>query len=343
MGISSTPLLTEIIKGLKVDLMGTIDLLQPVAYQLLMWFFMFELVSGLLHSEPGVNPLKILMNKVKVWAYLYLMIFSFKKIMELIQEMFGYFAKVSMRGTENLPLEEIPYTILATGFNSLKTILNYIIFSEPKTWILLIGIVVGLFIFAKVCLSIGMVILEYLVMSSLVVILIPFMMFEKLRFVGDKVVGTLINLNMKIFVIQYLLYYFSKFLARPIDLPDTSVSTIMASSFYWVVAMAILGLMTAKGSEMAQTLISGATTFGDSSELVGMARKGISNLGTGIKGSVMAGNISTGATNGARKGATDGGLAGSLKGGGIGATVGSVLGGMKGGIKGAWEGYKGSK
>ena len=129
----------------------------------------------------------------------------------------------------------------------------------------------------------------------------------------------------------------------PINFDGSTGVQVLENSFYWIVAIAILGLMTAKGSEMAQTLISGATTFGDSSELVGMARKGISNLGTGIKGSVMAGNISTGATNGARKGATAGGIAGSLKGGGIGATVGSVLGGMKGGIKGAWEGYKGSK
>ena len=64
MAVNTTPLLTDIIKGLKIDMMGTIDLLQPVAYQLLLWFFMFELVSGLLHSEPGVNPLKILINKV---------------------------------------------------------------------------------------------------------------------------------------------------------------------------------------------------------------------------------------------------------------------------------------
>lgn len=343
MAVNTTPLLTDIIKGLKIDMMGTIDLLQPVAYQLLLWFFMFELVSGLLHSEPGVNPLKILINKVKIWAYLYLMIFSFKKIMELIQQMFGYFAKISMRGTENLPLEEIPYNILQVGFESLEIILNYIKASKPETWILLVGIIIGLFIFAKVCLSVGMVVLEYLVMSSLIVILIPFMMFEKLRFVGDKVVGTLINLNMKIFVIQYLVNYFSKYLMTPINFDGSTGVQVLENSFYWIVAIAILGLMTAKGSEMAQTLISGATTFGDSSELVGMARKGISNLGTGIKGSVMAGNISTGATNGARKGATAGGIAGSLKGGGIGATVGSVLGGMKGGIKGAWEGYKGSK
>lgn len=326
------PLLTQILKGLRVDLAGTIDLLQPVAIQLLLYFFLFELTTGLMLSKPSENPLMIFKNKFTAWLFLYSIIHYFKTLMGLIENIFSYFTKISIRGELGIELEELPYTILEIGIESLGKILNYIEITKPQTWILLFGVLIGLFIFARVCLAIGMVIIEYLVMSSLVIILVPFMMFQKLRFVGDKVVGTLINLNMKIFVIQFLMYQFSNFLREPINLPDEATGVqVLENGFYWLVAMGILGLMTTKGGEMAQTLISGATTFGDSSELVGMARQGGTNLVNGISKSIkgVAGGIA---------GAKAGGVAGSLKGGGIGSTIGATL----GAIKGARNGFKGN-
>ena len=203
---------------------------------------------------------------------------------------------------------------------------------SPSTWALFIGFIVGLFIFARICLTVGLVTLEYMFMSSLTVVLVPFMMFEKLRFVGDKVVGTLINLNMKIFVIQYLMFYFMKFLREPIEYSaEDGVLGMLENSFYWLVAMGMMAMMTMKGNEMAQTLISGVTSFGDSSELVRNAREGLQKtLST-----------ASGAYKGTAKGAYDGMLAGANKGGGIGAAVGTILGGAKGAIKGGYGGFTG--
>lgn len=337
----ATPLLTVILKDLKVDLGNTIYSLQPVAIQLLMWFFMYELTTGLLLASPGTNPLVVVKEKLKVWAFLYTIIYFFKGLMELIESMFSYFAKIATNGgSVSLPLEEIPYNVINIAFKLIKDLFGYIVWNKPATWILLIGIILGLYVFAKVALTVGMVILEYLVMSSLIIILVPFMMFEKLRFVGDKVVGTLINLNMKIFVIQYLIFFFAKFLTKPIGIPAGADGTeIIETSFYWLVAMAILALMTLKGHEMAQTLISGVTTFGDSSELVGMARQNISTVGKRI------GNMVTGAKTGmgAGKGAIAGAVKGSQVAGSIGASVGAVLGGIKGGVQGGQQSYKNSK
>ena len=50
-------LLTEILKNLKTDLGETIGLLQPVAIQLLVWFFIFELAKSLLLAKQGENIL----------------------------------------------------------------------------------------------------------------------------------------------------------------------------------------------------------------------------------------------------------------------------------------------
>lgn len=338
----ATPLLTTILKELKVDLGNTVYVLQPVAIQLLMWFFMYELTTGLLLASPGTNPLVVLKEKLKVWAFLYTIIYFFKGLMDLIESMFLYFAKVATSGgSANIKLEEIPYSVLNLAFETVEQLFDSIILKKPATWLLLIGILVGLFVFAKVALTIGMVVLEYMVMSSLIIILVPFMMFEKLRFVGDKVIGTLINLNMKIFVIQYLLFFFNRFITEPITFKDGATGTeVLETSFYWLVAMAILSLMTLKGHEMAQTLISGVTSFGDSSELVGMARQNISTVGKRLGNMVTGAKTGMGAGKGAIAGAKEGAVKGSLNGGSIGGTVGAFLGGVKGGIQGGQQSYK---
>jgi type IV secretory pathway TrbL component len=337
------PLITTILEDLQRDLSGTINLLQPVAIQLLLWFFMYDLTTALLLAKPGSNPLIILKEKIKVWAFLYAIIYFFKDIMELIQELFQYFVKVST-GNEPGRLVELPYEVLYLAYSALKQLLDKVEMLSPSTWALFIGFIVGLFIFARICLTVGLVTLEYMFMSSLTVVLVPFMMFEKLRFVGDKVVGTLINLNMKIFVIQYLMFYFMKFLREPIEYSaEDGVLGMLENSFYWLVAMGMMAMMTMKGNEMAQTLISGVTSFGDSSELVRNAREGISKVGKAAGGAVTAGKTAAGATKGGIEGAIDGGLKGSLKAGGIGAKVGSILGGIGGAAKGGYGAYRNHK
>lgn len=337
------PLITTILEDLQKDLSGTLNLLQPVAIQLLLWFFMYDLTTALLLAKPGSNPLIILKEKIKVWAFLYAIIYFFKDIMELIQELFQYFVKVAI-GSQPEELVEMPHNVLSLAYTALSILLDKVSWSSPSTWVLFVGFIVGLFVFARICLTVGLVTLEYMFMSSLTVVLVPFMMFEKLRFVGDKVIGTLINLNMKIFVIQYLMHYFMKFLAKPIEYGDNGdILHIIQNSFYWLVAMGMMAMMTMKGNEMAQTLISGVTSFGDSSELVRNAREGISKVGKAAAGAVTAGKTAAGATKGGIEGAIDGGLKGSMKAGGIGAKVGSILGGIGGAAKGGYGAYRNHK
>lgn len=333
-----TPLITEIFKTLSIDFSNSVGLLKPIAIQMLAWFFMYELATSLLLAGAGTNPLIILKDKVKIWAFLYAITYYFDLLMNGLKEIFQYFTQIVI-GEAPGKIEELPYLVIVTAYKSMNSLLDYVSWHKPSTWVLFVGFIVGLFIFARICLTIGMVVLEYLVMSSLVIVLVPFMMFEKLRFVGDKVIGTLINLNMKIFVIQYLMYHFSEFLRKPL-VTDNSLDFAIENSFYWLTAMGMLALVVLRGSEMAQTLISGVTSFGDSSELIGMARTGLGRLSKGLRGSIIAGKVGKGTFEGAKSGAVDGGLKGSISDGGIGATIGSYLGGIKGGLKGGYDSYK---
>lgn len=336
--MTETPILTQIFKSIQLDLANILEKLKPASLSVLTLFFGIELFISIMNSNPSQSQLKTIILKTRTWAYLSLMIFYFDKINSFFQKIFGFFLKKATGGQafSQEIITSLPYRIINAGFSSIKSIISNISLTEPKSYILLFGVIIALFIFAKISLSIGMVVIEYMVMSTISIILLPFMMFEKLRFVGDKVIGTLINLNLKIITIQFLLYCFGKFLSKPISKGDGDITSIIAHSFYWLVAMAIIGLMTGKGSEMAQTLISGATTFGDSSELVGMARTGLSNLEKMVAGAITGKSVAGGMVSGAISGARDGGSS-MGKFGPQGQTIGAVVGGLLGGIKGGMK------
>lgn len=303
-------LLTEMLKGLEADLWKSSELLKPVAIQLLGWFFMFELTTGLLESKPGTNPLEILIDKMKRWAYLYAFIYFFDKAVELIEQLFNHFYTVAT-GDGGVMLAQIPEKVLQFSMKSIFQLWDKIEKTQPATWLLLFGILIGVYVFGMVAMSVGMALIEYLVMKSLVIVLIPFMMFKKLSFVGDKVVGTLINLNMKLFVIKYLLFFFQKFLSKKLEVEGLAGMEIAERTTYWLIVMAIFGLTTTKGHELAQALISGTTTFGDASQLVGFARSSVVGMVSKAY-NTMRGTAKAGQSAG--KGAMEGMKAGYQKG-----------------------------
>lgn len=301
--------LTEILKTFEADLLKSSELLKPVAIQLLGWFFMFELTTGLLESKPGTNPLEILIDKMKRWAYLYAFIYFFDKAIELIEQLFDYFLTVSTNKSA-MDFTEIPEDMLGTSINSIFGLIDYIEVMSPTTWFLFVGVLIGLFVFGMVIFSVSMALMEYFVMKSLLIILVPFMMFKKLSFVGDKVVGTLINLNMKLFLIKFLYFYFEKFLSKPLVINEKGLP-LVASTVCWIMCMAVLGLTTTKANELAATLITGSSTFGDGSQLANFARSSVVGMAAKAyntaRGTAKAGHS-------AGKGAMEGMKAGYQKG-----------------------------
>lgn len=328
------PLITTIFKELSSKFSGSVTLLKPVAYQMLGWFFMYELCSSLLLAKAGTNPLTVLKDKIKVWAFLYIIIYYFHSFIDLFNGMFQHFLETAI-GKTPVPVEEIPYDTLTFSYEALGNMAEKVSLYRPSTWLILIGVVIGLFIFARISLTIGMVIIEYMAITSLVIVLVPFMMFEKLRFVGEKVVGTIINLNMKLFVIQYLMCFFMDFLEEGVFTNNIgSIEKETEALFYWLAAMGMLALVTLRGNELAQTLVSGVTSFGDSAGLMSAPGKAFGAAKSSVAGAVTAGKTIAGAAKGGINGAKSGFESGKS---GIGKVTKAFIQGSLGSVK---EGYK---
>lgn len=319
------PLITTIFRELNSDFSHSITLLKPVAYQLLGWFFMYELCSNLLLAKAGTNPLLILKDKIKVWAFLYIIIYYFHSFIKLINEMFQHFLEAAT-GKTPVPIEEIPYDTLTFSYEALCDMAEKVSLYRPSTWLILIGVVIGLYVFARIALTIGMVIIEYMAITSLVIVLIPFMMFEKLRFVGEKVVGTIINLNMKLFVIQYLMCFFMDFLKQGVFTENIgTIDKETEALFYWLAAMGMLALVTLRGNELAQTLVSGVTSFGDSASLMSAPGRTIGGVKSMVGGTITAGAVAKGMASGKQAASQKEGYADKSIGGKIASTIGNSI------------------
>lgn len=328
------PLITTIFKELSSKFSGSITLLKPVAYQMLGWFFMYELCSSLLLAKAGTNPLTVLKDKIKVWAFLYIIIYYFHSFIDLFNGMFQHFLEVSTGKTPEA-IENIPYKTLVLSYDTLAKMTEKVSWLKPSTYLIFAGVLVGLFIFARIALTIGMVIIEYMAITSLVIVLVPFMMFEKLRFVGEKVVGTIINLNMKLFVIRYLMCFFMDFLSKGVFTEDIdTIEKETEALFYWLAAMGMLALVTLRGNELAQTLVSGVTSFGDSAGLMSAPGKAFGAAKSSVAGAVTAGKTIAGAAKGGINGAKSGFESGKS---GIGKVTKAFIQGSLGSVK---EGYK---
>lgn len=308
--------ITDILKTFENDLWKSSELLKPVAIQLLGWFFMFELTTGLLESKPGTNPLEILIDKMKRWAYLYAFIYFFDKAVELIEQVFDYFLTIATN-KPTVDFAKIPQNMLSTAINSVFGLIDYIEVMSPTTWFLFVGVIIGLFVFGMVIFSVSMALMEYFIVKSLLIVLVPFMMFKKLSFVGEKVVGTLINLNMKLFLIKFVYSYFEKFLSQPLVINEKGLPLI-ASTVCWLMCMAVLGLTATKANELAATLITGSSTFGDGSQLANFAKTSVIGMAAkaykAARGTAKAGHSAgKGAMAGAKAGYQKG-ISGSLEG-----------------------------
>lgn len=114
--------------------------------------------------------------------------------------------------------------------------------------------------------------LQFYIISTLTVVLLPFGVVKQLAFLSEKAIGSIFSLGVKIMALKGLLTLTAPFLASldPVDPNDTNIGEVLTI----LVGAAGMVLVTLKGPEIAQDLLSGSPTFGN--DAGNMASKGAS-------------------------------------------------------------------
>lgn len=315
------------------DLMGKFSLaterLEPIALGILTLMFGLEFLVAIAWRQEDSDPVKILRNKFSLWAVLYMMIFMYRRLLVKINESFIWLAGKAS-GVEIKNPEGMPSIIVQRGLAELKKAIDPFNFTEADSWIGLLIYIIGIIIVCYLALEIFIAYLEYSLLTSLVIIFIPFNMFEKTRFMGERVFSLVISQNMKIFLLTFLVSFITKYLNEPLQ------SATLEGAIVYLSGLAGLAFLASKTAGLSTSIIQGTPQLSSGGDIK-------SFTAGAVAGAIGAGAIARQAGMGASTGATDGGISGYGKGGYAGSLAGSIYGGIAGGISGAIKGAKNLK
>ncbi|ERT66845.1 putative P-type conjugative transfer protein TrbL [Cetobacterium somerae ATCC BAA-474] len=321
--------LTTILNELMNKFSLATERLEPIALGILTLMFGFELLVAIAWRQEESDPVKILRNKFGMWAGLYTMIFMYRRLLVKINESFIWLAGKAS-GVEIKNPSGMPSAIIGNGFLELEKLRKNIQFSDMSSWLFLVLLIFGIVIVCYLALEIFIVYLEYSLITSLVIIFIPFCMFEKTRFMGERVFSLVISQNIKIFLLTFLISFITKYLNEPL------VENTLGGGLMYIAGLAGLAFLASKTSGLSASIIQGTPQLSSGLDVK-------SFTAGAIAGAVGAGTIVKQAGIGASAGASQGGISGYAKNGYAGGVVGTVTGAIGGGISGAIKGAKNLK
>lgn len=321
--------LTTILNELMNKFSLATERLEPIALGILTLMFGLEFVVAIAWRQEDSDPVKILRNKFALWAVLYMMIFMYRRLLVKINESFIWLAGKAS-GVEMKHPSSMPSAIIENGLEELSKLASPFDILDGSSWLGLLVYVVGMVIVCYLALEIFIAYLEYALLTSLVIIFIPFNMFEKTRFMGERVFSLVISQNIKIFLLTFLVSFITKYLNEPLKTADVEGGIIYLSG------LAGLAFLASKTAGLSTSIIQGTPQLSSGLDVKSFAMGAMAY-------SMGAGSIARQAGMGASTGATDGGISGYGKGGYAGSVAGSIYGGIAGGISGAIKGAKNLK
>ncbi|MGL5204534.1 type IV secretion system protein [Cetobacterium sp.] len=321
--------LTIILDDLMKKFALATERLEPIALGILTLMFGFELLVAIAWRQEDSDPVKILRNKFGMWGGLYLMIFMYRRLLVKINESFIWLASKASGYNEVQP-SSMPSIIIKNGLSDLGKLLDSFSPLESVSWLKLGCYILGIIIICYLALEIFIVYLEYSLVTSLIIIFIPFCMFEKTRFMGEKVFSLVISQNIKIFILTFLVTFVTKYLAQPFN------GTEPVEVIPYIAGLAGLAFLVSKTAGLSASIIQGTPQLSSGLDVK-------SFTAGAIAGAVGAGSIAKQAGIGASAGASQGGISGYAKNGYAGGVAGTVAGAIGGGISGAIKGAKNLK
>ena len=211
--------LSIILNDLMMKFSLATERLEPIALGILTLMFGLEFVVAIAWRQEDSDPVKILRNKFALWAVLYMMIFMYRRLLVKINESFIWLAGKAS-GVEMKHPSSMPSAIIENGLEELSKLASPFDILDGSSWLGLLVYVVGMVIVCYLALEIFIAYLEYALLTSLVIIFIPFNMFEKTRFMVERVFSLVISQNIKIFLLTFLVSFITKYLNEPLKTAD---------------------------------------------------------------------------------------------------------------------------
>lgn len=264
---------------------------------LLNTFVAFQILFTLWKKPTSMPFADIFDVLVKYWIF-YSFIVNY---VEKVKDTFIFFGMkgAGASGKPNLN----PSILFDKGYLILSKIWNEFSWNSPSTWGYFIAWIIGIIVIGFLALNIFVMLLEYLALTNLSVIFVPFLIFEKTEFIGAKVFQIIVSQSVRLMIISFLIELTFGQLDNLVTVSDAK------GGFVVVLGLAGVTYLSFKAPDLASGMLNGAPSL-----TWGKAWEDIKSTGRSAKstakGAIKAGKVAV-KTPGAIK---DGAKAGYSKG-----------------------------
>lgn len=282
--------LTTMLQDLLQQFLMISSRLQQVSLGLLTTFFGFELVVAIGWKKEDENIIKILSTRIIATYILYMFIRGYRTWTILLKDSFIWLAGEATGGKAVDPSTQLN-KFLSAGLSEFEKLLDLMKISQPSTWLYMFIYIIGIAIFMFISLMIFVIYLEWGLMTGLGVFFIPFIIFSKTRWMGEKVWSIIFTQNLRLFFIIVLYNFLSKYLAN--SLTDTSLESVFA----YIGGLGGIAFMVIKAPQLASGIATGVPSL-DLSSIMGSAStvgKGVGTAGGNYAGGKIKGKMAQGA------------------------------------------------
>lgn len=267
---------------------------------LLSTFVAFQIVFTLWKKPTSMPFADIFDVLVKYWIF-YSFIVNYVELITKVKDTFIFFGMkgAGASGKPNLN----PSILFDKGYLILSKIWNEFSWNSPSSWGYFIAWIIGIIVIGFLALNIFVMLLEYLALTNLSVVFVPFLIFEKTEFIGAKIFQVIVSQSVRLMVLAFLVELTFGQLNNLVTINDVQ------DGFITVLGLSGITYLSFKAPELAGGILNGAPSL-----TWGKAWEDIKSTGRSAKstakGAIKAGKVAV-KTPGAIK---DGAKAGYSKG-----------------------------
>ncbi|MCB8564487.1 type IV secretion system protein [Fusobacterium ulcerans] len=253
----------------------------PLSIGLLSTFVAFQIVFTLWKKPTSMPFADIFDVLVKYWLF-YSFIVNYVELITKVKDTFIFFGMKGAGSTGKPSLN--PDVLFDKGYRILEKIWNSFSWNAPSSWGYFIAWIIGIFVIGFLALNIFVMMLEYLALTNLSVVFVPFLIFEKTEFIGAKIFQVIVSQSVRLMVLAFLVELTFGQLSNLVTINDVQ------DGFITVLGLSGITYLSFKAPELAGGILNGAPslTWGKAWEDIKSTGRGAKSVG---KGTLTAGKV----------------------------------------------------
>ena len=248
---------------------------------LLSTFVAFQILFTLWKKPTSMPFADIFDVLVKYWIF-YSFIVNYVELITKVKDTFIFFGMKGAGSSGKPGLD--PDVLFDKGYSILSKIWNEFSWNAPSSWGYFIAWIIGIFVIGFLALNIFVMMLEYLALTNLSVVFVPFLIFEKTEFIGAKVFQIIVSQSVRLMIISFLIELTFGELNNLVTISDVK------GGFVVVLGLAGITYLSFKAPDLASGMLNGAPSL-----TWGKAWEDIKSTGRSAKstakGAISAGKV----------------------------------------------------